>query len=46
MTTTHSGLHFYKTYLDALHGGEQKAWDFPQGGLLVGSEAKAGKACR
>jgi len=32
--------------LDALHGGEQEAWDFPQDGLLVGSEEKAGKACR
>jgi len=40
-----SGLHLYKTYLDALHGSEQEAWDFPQDGLLVGSEEKTGKAC-
>jgi len=45
MTTTHSGVHLCKTHLDALHGGEQEAWCFPQDGSLVGSEEKAGKAC-
>jgi len=42
----HSGLHLYKTYLGTLHGGEQEAWGFLQDYLLVGSEEKAGKACR
>jgi len=39
------GLHVHKTHLDALHGGEQAVWGFPQGGSLVGSEEKADKAC-
>jgi len=36
--------HFYKTYLDALHGGEQAAWDPSQDGVLVGSEERADEA--